>query len=202
VLDVAEKESRQCLEPPISHQFLLRIRIVRQTTRWHKIASCRPRSTISEGDCPHAPRRRVQDYITAHLGQTITNDALAEVAGLSVCHFARVFKQTEGYVAAPLRAALSSEASKGAFGRQQNVTVADCFCCGLFRSEPLHPLVSANLRPYPRRLQVDDAINVTARWFGKISQTGSTQVKARTTGSSIVTPPVGAPLKLALHPAV
>jgi hypothetical protein len=92
------------------------------------------------GRLPPRARRRVQDYITAHLGQTITNDALAEVAGLSVCHFARVFKQTEGYVAAPLRAALSSEASKGAFGRQQNVTVADCFCCGLFRSEPLHPL--------------------------------------------------------------
>ena len=48
------------------------------------------------GRLPPRARRRVQDYITAHLGLTITNDTLAEVAGLTVCHFARVFKQTEG----------------------------------------------------------------------------------------------------------
>jgi AraC family transcriptional regulator len=48
------------------------------------------------GRLPPRARRRVQDYIAAHLGQRITNDALAEVAGLSVCHFTRVFKQTEG----------------------------------------------------------------------------------------------------------
>jgi AraC family transcriptional regulator len=48
------------------------------------------------GRLPPRARRRVQDYIAAHLGRRITNDALAEVAGLSVCHFTRVFKQTEG----------------------------------------------------------------------------------------------------------
>jgi len=48
------------------------------------------------GRLPPRARRRVQDYITAHLGQRITNDALADVAGFSVCHFTRVFKQTEG----------------------------------------------------------------------------------------------------------
>ena len=31
-----------------------------------------------------------------HLNQRITNDALAQVAGLSVCYFARAFKETEG----------------------------------------------------------------------------------------------------------
>jgi AraC-like DNA-binding protein len=41
-------------------------------------------------------RRRVQDYIMVHLNQRITNDALAQVAGLSVCYFARAFKETEG----------------------------------------------------------------------------------------------------------
>jgi transcriptional regulator GlxA family with amidase domain len=45
---------------------------------------------------PPRARRRVQNYIAAHLGQRITNDALAEVAGLSAWYFARVFKQTEG----------------------------------------------------------------------------------------------------------
>ena len=48
------------------------------------------------GRLPPRTRRRVQDYIMVHLNQRITNDALAAVAGLSVCHFTRVFKQTEG----------------------------------------------------------------------------------------------------------
>ena len=41
-------------------------------------------------------RRRVHDYITAHLDQKITNGALAQIAGLSTAHFCAVFKQTEG----------------------------------------------------------------------------------------------------------
>ena len=43
-------------------------------------------------DCHHA-RGRVHEYIVTHLNEKIANDALAQVAGLSV---ARVFKQTEG----------------------------------------------------------------------------------------------------------
>jgi AraC family transcriptional regulator len=45
---------------------------------------------------PPRAKRRVLEYIVTHLNENITNDALAEVAGLSVCHFTRVFKQTEG----------------------------------------------------------------------------------------------------------
>jgi AraC family transcriptional regulator len=41
-------------------------------------------------------RRRVHDYIAAHLDQKITNGALAQIAGLSTAHFCAVFKQTEG----------------------------------------------------------------------------------------------------------
>ena len=41
-------------------------------------------------------RRRVHDYIAAHLDQKITNDALAQIAELSTAHFCAVFKQTEG----------------------------------------------------------------------------------------------------------
>jgi transcriptional regulator GlxA family with amidase domain len=50
----------------------------------------------ARGGLPPRARRRVRDYIAAHLNEKITNTALAEVAGLSTCHFARVFKQTEG----------------------------------------------------------------------------------------------------------
>jgi transcriptional regulator GlxA family with amidase domain len=50
----------------------------------------------ARGGLPPRARRRVRDYIAAHLNEKITNAALAEIAGLSICHFARVFKHTEG----------------------------------------------------------------------------------------------------------
>ena len=50
----------------------------------------------ARGGLPPCVRRRVHDYIAAHLDQKITNDALAEVAGLSTAHFCTAFTQTEG----------------------------------------------------------------------------------------------------------
>jgi AraC family transcriptional regulator len=40
--------------------------------------------------------RRVREYIDGRLGDNISLDALAEVAELSRCHFARAFKQSVG----------------------------------------------------------------------------------------------------------
>ena len=48
------------------------------------------------GGLPPRMRRRVHDYITAHLDQKITNAALAQIVGLSTTHLCKVFKQTEG----------------------------------------------------------------------------------------------------------
>ena len=50
----------------------------------------------AHGGLPPCVRRRVHDYIAAHLDQKITNDALAQIAELSTAHFCAVFKQTEG----------------------------------------------------------------------------------------------------------
>ena len=50
----------------------------------------------ARGGLPPCARRRVHDYIAAHLDQKITNDALAQIAGLSTAHFCAVFKQIEG----------------------------------------------------------------------------------------------------------
>ncbi|MFZ2077396.1 MAG: AraC family transcriptional regulator [Xanthobacteraceae bacterium] len=50
----------------------------------------------AHGGLPPCARRRVHDYIAAHLDQKITNDALAQIAVLSTAHFYTVFKQTEG----------------------------------------------------------------------------------------------------------
>jgi hypothetical protein len=53
-------------------------------------------AAYARGGLPPCVRRRVHDYIAAHLDQKITNDALAQIAGLSTAHFCTAFKQTEG----------------------------------------------------------------------------------------------------------
>jgi len=50
----------------------------------------------ARGGLPPCVRRRVHDHIAAHLHQKITNDSLAQMAGLSTAHFCAAFKQTEG----------------------------------------------------------------------------------------------------------
>ena len=48
------------------------------------------------GGLPPRALRRVREFIEAHLEQTISIQALATTAGLSMYHFARAFKQSEG----------------------------------------------------------------------------------------------------------
>jgi len=48
------------------------------------------------GGLPPNALRRVREFIEAHLAEKISVQALAAVAGLSIYHFARAFKQSEG----------------------------------------------------------------------------------------------------------
>ena len=48
------------------------------------------------GGLPPRALRRVREYVEAHLDETISVQALADIAGLSMFHFARAFKQSEG----------------------------------------------------------------------------------------------------------
>ena len=50
----------------------------------------------AQGGLPPCVRRRIHDYIAAHLDQKLTNGVLAQIAGLSTAHFCAVFKRTEG----------------------------------------------------------------------------------------------------------
>jgi transcriptional regulator GlxA family with amidase domain len=96
-------DSRPALVTPPHHH------IVRATSdptsfRWHT----RPRldSIDTLLKLPPAPQahgglsagtmRRVREYVEAHLGDSINLAMLAAVAGLSVHHFAREFKQSAG----------------------------------------------------------------------------------------------------------
>lgn len=48
------------------------------------------------GGLPPRALRRVHAYIEEHLGEPISLHQLAEIAGLSLYHFARAFKKSEG----------------------------------------------------------------------------------------------------------
>ena len=48
------------------------------------------------GGLPPRALRRVREYIEGHLEETISIETLAAIVGLSMYHFARAFKQSEG----------------------------------------------------------------------------------------------------------
>ncbi len=50
---------------------------------------------IHRGLAP-AIKRRVSEYIDSHLGENISLESMAELAGLSVYHFSRAFRQSTG----------------------------------------------------------------------------------------------------------
>jgi transcriptional regulator GlxA family with amidase domain len=50
----------------------------------------------SRGGLPPRALRRVREYVEAHLEKNISLQVLASTAGLSMSHFARAFKQSEG----------------------------------------------------------------------------------------------------------
>ena len=50
----------------------------------------------ARGGLPPRALRRVREYVDAHLEENIGLEALAAAAGLSMFHFARAFKQSEG----------------------------------------------------------------------------------------------------------
>jgi AraC family transcriptional regulator len=69
---------------------LLAIHIAEKYTN---IASQRP---DYRGGLPIARLRKIEDYVRAHLAESISIETLAELAELSPFHFSRVFKQTTG----------------------------------------------------------------------------------------------------------
>ena len=50
----------------------------------------------ARGGLPPATLRRIRDYVDSHLDQNIELESLAATAELSLYHFARTFKQSEG----------------------------------------------------------------------------------------------------------
>jgi len=51
---------------------------------------------MSRGGLPSARTSRICEYIDSHLQENIALDVLAEMAGMSVHHFARAFRQSVG----------------------------------------------------------------------------------------------------------
>jgi AraC-like DNA-binding protein len=67
-------------------------------SRLNILASLRQRAPTSQarGGLPPGAMRRVREYVDVHLGESMDLAELAAVAGLSVFHFARQFKQSAG----------------------------------------------------------------------------------------------------------
>ena len=74
-------------------------------TTWHPaLAATLELAAIVAGDAPAPVRgglplralQRVRQYVEAHLNEKISVQSLANIAGLSMYHFARAFKQSEG----------------------------------------------------------------------------------------------------------
>ena len=66
--------------------------------RLNVLASLRQRAPAAQarGGLPPGAMRRVREYVDAHLGESMDLAELASIAGLSVFHFARQFKQSAG----------------------------------------------------------------------------------------------------------
>ena len=57
----------------------------------------RPGETLNaRGGLPIARLRKIEDYVRAHLAESISIEKLAELAELGPFHFSRVFKQATG----------------------------------------------------------------------------------------------------------
>ena len=61
--------------------------------KYTNVASQRP---DYRGGLPIARLRKIEDYVRAHLAESISIETLAELAELSTFHFSRVFKQAMG----------------------------------------------------------------------------------------------------------
>jgi transcriptional regulator GlxA family with amidase domain len=70
-------------------------KLVSSTSEAAALSVAQLRARIRGGLPPRA-LRRVREFIEAHLEQNISIQALATIAGLSMYHFARAFKQSEG----------------------------------------------------------------------------------------------------------
>ena len=75
--------------------------------------------------------RRVREYVEVHLGESIDLSILAGVAGLSVHHFARQFKQSAG-VSPPATSRKASRTSPGDVGSDGSSVIGNCICRRLF----------------------------------------------------------------------
>jgi AraC-like DNA-binding protein len=65
------------------------------TQEWVVLAGVNLRPP-ARGGLPPRALQRVQQYIDAHLHESISVQTLADTAGLSMYHFARAFKRSEG----------------------------------------------------------------------------------------------------------
>ena len=98
VLDVS------CFDPPISDRaHALTGALVKASARTIEKRFLQEGGTVGRlglasrrGGLPPGALKRVQQYVEEHLAERVSIERLATIAGLSVFHFARAFRQSQG----------------------------------------------------------------------------------------------------------
>src|SRR5258707_14745322 len=85
--------------------------------RYTNIASQKP---DHRGGLPVARLRKMEDYVHAHLAESISIEMLAELAELSPFHFCRLFKQATGNT--PLAIRILRTHAKGDMADSRNIS--------------------------------------------------------------------------------
>ena len=98
--------------------------------------------------------RRVREYVEVHLGESIDLSMLAAVAGLSVHHFARQFKQSAGVTPHLYLTQKRVERAQKMLAQTDLSLVGNCVCRRLFRPKSFSASFSPYARYYASRVSV------------------------------------------------
>ncbi|SIO65507.1 hypothetical protein SAMN05443247_10621 [Bradyrhizobium erythrophlei] len=112
-----------------------------------------PAATPAHGGLSPSAMRRVQEYVEVHLGENIDLSMLAGVAGLSLHHFARQFKQSAG-VTPHVYLTQTRVERAGNVGSDGSPASANCVRCGVFRSRSSSPSFPSHARHNPLRVSL------------------------------------------------
>ena len=98
--------------------------------------------------------RRVREYVEVHLGESIDLSMLAGVAGLSVHHFARQFKQSAGVTPHVYLTQKRVERAQEMLVQTDLSVSGNCVRRGLFRPRSSSASFPSYARYYPSRVSV------------------------------------------------
>ena len=112
----------------------------------------------AHGGLSPAAMRRVRGYVDAHLGVSIDLATLAGVAGVSIHHFARGFKQSVGVTPHHYLTQKRLERTQDLLAHADLSLSDGCVCRGVFRPKPPGASLPSDARRHARTVPVGAAL--------------------------------------------